>query len=148
MNPIQIRIYFIAFILILTPCIYAQSGNEILGEWLPSKGNAHIKISRYGDYFSGRITWLKDPIDDKTGKPQLDKNNPDSKMHKVPLLGYLIMQGFKFNGNEWSGGTIYDPENGKLYSCRVKLKDKNTLDVRGFIGISLIGRSDTWTRVK
>jgi uncharacterized protein (DUF2147 family) len=126
----------------------AQKAEDVLGEWLPSQGKAHIKISKYGDYFSGRIVWLEEPNDEKTGKPKIDNKNPDVKRQNTPILGLLLMQGFKFDDGVWSDGTIYDAESGKVYKCTLKLKDKNTLEVRGFIGISLIGRTDVWTRFK
>jgi uncharacterized protein (DUF2147 family) len=57
--------------------------------------------------------------------------------------------GFEFKSeNNWEKGTIYDPENGKTYSCKIYLENKNTMKIRGYIGISLIGRTDTWTRIK
>lgn len=140
--------FLIAFLFLSNLFSSAQKADDILGEWTPSHGKAHVKISKYGDYYSGRVVWLREPLDEETGKPKVDKNNPDPKRRNTPILGYLLMQGFKFEDGEWTGGTIYDPENGKSYSCKIKLKDAKTLDVRGFIGISLIGRTDTWTRFK
>ena len=104
----------------------AQKSEDILGEWLPSEGKAHIKISKYGEYFSGRIVWLEEPNDEKTGKRKVDKKNPDIKRQNTSILGLLLMQGFKFDDGVWSDGTIYDAESGKTYSCTIKLKDKNT----------------------
>jgi uncharacterized protein (DUF2147 family) len=63
------------------------------------------------------------------------------------VLGLVILTGFKFDTDEWSDGDIYDPEKGKTYSCTLSLKDSGTLKVRGYIGISLIGRTEIWTRV-
>jgi uncharacterized protein (DUF2147 family) len=51
------------------------------------------------------------------------------------------------DGNSYEDGTIYDPENGKTYSCTIEMVNANTLNVRGYIGISLIGRTDVWKRV-
>ena len=63
-----------------------------------------------------------------------------------PVIGLVILTGFKFNGDDgWKGGDIYDPESSKTYSSGIYLKDKNTLKLRGFIGISLFGRTETWT---
>ncbi len=63
------------------------------------------------------------------------------------LVGLEIFNGFSYDGDgEWSGGSIYDPNSGKTYSCKLKLVDHDTLKVRGFIGISLIGRTETWKR--
>jgi uncharacterized protein (DUF2147 family) len=122
--------------------------DDILGVWLTKEGKGHVKISRYGDYFSGRIIWLKEPNDPDTGKPKLDKNNPNEKMRNTPILNYLVLQNFKFDDGVWTGGTIYDPTSGDTYKCKMKMQDRNTLEVRGFVGISLIGRTDYWYRVK
>jgi uncharacterized protein (DUF2147 family) len=57
------------------------------------------------------------------------------------------LSGFKFAGdNLWEDGTIYDPENGKTYRCKITLESPNRLNVRGFVGISLFGRTTVWTR--
>jgi len=66
-----------------------------------------------------------------------------------PLIGMEIIWGMKGKNGSYSGGKIMDPESGKVYKCKIKLSDdKNQLDVRGYIGFSLIGRSQTWYRVK
>jgi uncharacterized protein (DUF2147 family) len=60
----------------------------------------------------------------------------------------LILRGFvSTENNLWENGKIYDPKNGKDYSCKITMIDNNKLDVRGFIGISLLGRTETWTRI-
>jgi uncharacterized protein (DUF2147 family) len=66
------------------------------------------------------------------------------------ILGMNIVEGLWKSGDQWEGGTITDPENGKEYSCKIKFKNGNPdqLEVRGFLGISLLGRSQTWYRVK
>jgi uncharacterized protein (DUF2147 family) len=63
------------------------------------------------------------------------------------LRGITILQGFHYAGEQvWQGGTIYDPNSGKTYKSTITLVDRNTLKVRGFVGVSLFGRSHTWTR--
>jgi uncharacterized protein (DUF2147 family) len=139
------------FVLILLPFIghsVSNDGDKILGKWVVGSGKAHILIYKYGEKYAGKIAWLKEPLNEK-GQPKMDKNNPDASKHTNPLLGNVNMLGFEYDGdNTWEDGTIYDSENGKTYSCTMKLKDDNTLDVRGYIGISMIGRTDTWKRVK
>ena len=79
--------------------------------------------------------------------PNLDNNNPDKTKINNPVIGLLILTGFKFNGDDkWEGGKIYDPESGKTYSSNLTLQDKNTLKVRGYVGISLFGRTEVWSR--
>lgn len=112
-------------------------------------------------------------IDDKTGKPKAivliyqEKGKlfgkieatlqPDAK--KVcddckderkgqPIVGMVIVRGLALHGDEYSGGDILDPDNGKVYRCKMRVTEHgNQLSVRGFIGFSLLGRSQIWTRV-
>ncbi len=65
-----------------------------------------------------------------------------------PVLGMVIIKGLEKDGDEYNGGTIMDPNNGKVYKCYIELNGANKLDVRGYIGFSLLGRTQTWTRVK
>lgn len=132
--------------------VSAQQSNEadrLVGVWEPSHGKAKIKIDKIGEKYYGKIVWLKIPKDPETGDPKVDKNNPDENLRKTPLLGYRILKDFSYTEkDEWSEGTIYDPENGNTYNCIIKMSDENTLDIRGFIGISTFGRTDVWKRLK
>jgi len=131
---------------------YSQkySENDVVGIWLNQDSDAHIKIYRDGENFLGKIIWMVHPIDTLTGKPKLDKNNPDEELQKRPIDGLVIIKDFEFDADddEWEDGEIYDPKNGKTYSCRMELEDMNTLEVRGYIGFSFIGRTVIWTRLK
>jgi len=126
---------------------YSQNkADDILGVWLTGgKEPAKVQITKIGERFYGKIIWLKNPTEN--GKPRIDGNNPNKEKSNNPIIGLVILKDFKFNGDdEWKGGDIYDPENGKTYSSYMYLKDKNTLKVRGYVGVSLIGRTETWTR--
>lgn len=131
---------------------YSEEADKIQGTWLNQEGTAHVQIFRavngaYAGKYYGKIVWLKEP--NENGKPKLDKNNPDESKKKTPLMGLLLLKDFTYDEDdkEWSGGTIYDPKNGKTYSCYMSL-DGTKLNVRGYIGISVIGRTAVWTRVK
>lgn len=128
----------------------AKGGDALIGIWEPSHGKARIKIDKIADKYYGRIVWLKEPKDPDTGEPKLDKNNPDESMQSAPLRGYRMLKDFEYNAEdeEWVEGTIYDPENGNTYSSVIKLKDNNTLDIRGFIGMKTFGRTDEWKRLE
>jgi uncharacterized protein (DUF2147 family) len=119
--------------------------DAIVGVWLTGgKEPAKIQVYRSGDKFYGKIAWMKNPLLD--GKPRVDRNNPDKSKQNQPILGLVLLQQFKFDDDEWTDGKIYDPESGKTYSCNISLKNNNTLKVRGYIGVSLIGRTEVWTR--
>ena len=121
--------------------------DAIIGVWKTGEGNAMVRIYKNGDKYQGKVVWLKEPIDTETGKPKLDKNHPDESARTRPVLGLVNIWGFVYKGDKvWDEGNIYDPKNGNTYSCTIKLESANTLEVRGYIGVSLIGRTDTWTR--
>jgi len=126
---------------------YSQNPDAILGTWLTAKKDAKIEITKHKDKFYGKIVWLKEP--NENGKPKVDKENPNEKLRSRSIIGLLILKDFVHVGNnQWKDGEIYDPNNGKTYSCKMKLANSNQLDIRGYIGISLFGRTETWTRAK
>jgi uncharacterized protein (DUF2147 family) len=120
-----------------------------LGVWTNTEKKATFEIFKCGDKLCGKIVSLTVPLDPTTGKVKLDSQNPDPKLRTRPRLGLEFMQGFSYDGdNKWDNGKIYDPETGKTYSCYMKMESANTMEVKGYIGFSLIGKSQTWTRVK
>jgi uncharacterized protein (DUF2147 family) len=126
----------------------AAQGVTPVGDWLTEKQSGLIEIYRCtgGDTLCGRLVWFRIRPDDPN--PQaLDLNNPDPSQRNQPLCGFTFMVGFKPDGsNRWDDGAIYDPDSGKTYHATMKLRDDGTLDLHGYIGISLIGRSEIWTR--
>jgi uncharacterized protein (DUF2147 family) len=133
----------------------AADGEELLlGKWLTDNDDSVVEISRCGDRFCGRIISLREPTyaakDPEAGKPQHDRENPDKSLRARPLVGLELLKGFTYSGDgEWEGGTIYDPANGKTYKCEIAAAEGGKkLKVRGFIGISLIGRTTLWRRAQ
>ena len=127
--------------------VFAQKKDDILGKWLNPTGEGQIEIYKRGDKFFGKLAWIKEP-NDQHGKPKTDEKNPTESLRNKPILGLEILKNFIFDDGKWIDGTIYDPKSGKTYSCKLTLKDNNLLNVRGFIGVSLIGRTEVFKRVK
>jgi uncharacterized protein (DUF2147 family) len=129
---------------------FSVSNNDpdaIVGVWKTGDGNAMVRIYKNGEKYQGKIVWLKEPLDPETGKPKLDKNHSDEASRKRQILGLINIWGFtQTEKNVWEEGNIYDPKNGNTYSCTIKMTNSNTLEVRGYIGVSLIGRTDVWTK--
>jgi uncharacterized protein (DUF2147 family) len=144
------RIITVLTALILSVTAFAQNApDDIVGDWKNGEGTGVVQIFKTtSGHYAGKIIWLKEPIDPDTGKPKLDKRNPDESKRTVATLGLVNLKAFTYNAEkkQWENGTIYDPKKGKQYSCKINMEGSNTLKVRGFIGISLIGRTDTWTR--
>lgn len=137
--------YFLMGLFVLLYNTSMAQEDPIEGIWLNEEKIAKVKIYRAkNDKFYGKIVWLKEPLRD--GKPKTDIENPDASKRNEPIDGLLILKGFeKEDDNEYEDGTIYDPKNGKTYSCVMTL-DGDVLDVRGYVGFSWIGRTTTWTR--
>lgn len=126
---------------------YAQSA---IGTWKTiddksGQEKSFVEISQAKDgSLHGKVVKILTP-----GKENAKCDDCKGDLKGKPINGMEILWGLKPDGkNEWSGGQIMDPNNGKTYKAKMKLKDANTLDVRGFIGVSLLGRTQTWYRVK
>jgi uncharacterized protein (DUF2147 family) len=116
-----------------------------LGQW--QNEDATFEIFENEGKLAGRIVDLKEPLRD--GKPKVDIHNSDPSKRSRPVMGMMFMYGFaKKSETKWENGTIYDPKSGNTYSCTMELDGPDKLKVRGYIGISLIGRTDVWTRVR
>lgn len=140
-------------LLALSLSAYAANPEDILGIWNTEDNKAKVEIFKCGDTYCGKINWLKDPNypagskEGTPGTPKIDHNNPDPALRSRPVLGLPFMTDFAYvGGNSWTGGRLYDPEKGKTYSGKITLISPHELDLRGYIGISLIGRTSKWTR--
>jgi len=124
----------------------AQKQDEIVGRWQNSSGEGQIEIYKKGNKYYGKLAWMKEPNLD--GKPKVDTKNPEDNLKKRPLLNLEILKDFSYKDGKWTDGTIYDPKSGKTYSCNMTLKSTDVLNVRGYVGVSLLGRTEVFKRVK
>ena len=132
-----------AFVALL---ISSLSFAQIEGKWKTiddetgqAKSIVEVFKKSNGQYY-GKITQLlAKPENETCVKCTDDRKNK-------PLIGLEIIRGLKKSGNEFTGGTITDPKTGKTYKCTIT-RDGNKLNVRGYVGFSLIGRTQTWHKV-
>lgn len=137
------------FIALLLSPLFAWAGNtDVTGKWKTiddetGKPKSIVEIFKDGEEIKGRILELINPPEPD---PVCKECSGDKK--DKPVKGLEFMWGLKESDKgEWSGGQILDPKNGKVYKCRLRLKEDGAkLEVRGFIGFSLLGRSQTWNR--
>lgn len=126
--------------------------SDILGVWKTEKGEAKVEIFMCGERFCGRIIWLKNPVytdsrDGDIGAPVIDRKNPDPTLRSRPVLGLRILEGFiPEGGSNWGNGTCYDPMSGHTYRGKMHLVSPDRLELRGYVGIPLFGRTSVWTR--
>lgn len=139
------RLFFLFLPLFLLSHAQASTDpDDILGFWLTDDGQAKIEIYNENGKYSGKVVWLQ-RMKNEDGSQRMDKNNPDETLQKRPLLGLNLINNFVFDGGKWEDGKIYDPESGKTYACIIRKKGEK-LEVRGYIGISMFGRTVVWTK--
>jgi len=139
---ILIRVLLLS--LVAGPVLAAGSAGDVAGTWLSGDGDGLVEIRLAGDGLSGVV--LGSPNDDPS-RPDSDRLNPDPALRERPLKGLEIFSDFRYEGQGvWSGGRIYDPNSGNTYRCTIRVIDRDTLEMRGYIGIPLFGRTETWRR--
>lgn len=140
----MIRTILIAGLLALfasTASAASYQANDISGIWQTQSGG-YLQIYKAGGAYEGKVVGSKD------GKSRVDENNPDKSRRGRRLLGVVVLRGLKSEGDgSYGGGSIYDPSNGKTYKAKATLKGPDTLDARGYIGFSLLGKTQTWHRI-
>jgi uncharacterized protein (DUF2147 family) len=141
------KIAFSCLFVLIVQFTYAQKSDDILGKWLTATGEGQIEIYKKGNKYFGKLVWINDPNDEK-GKLKTYLLNPNPSLRNKPVMGMELLKDFVYEDKRWTDGTIYDPNSGKTYSCNLNLKNFQQLTVRGYIGISLLGRSEVWRRVK
>ncbi|WP_412464016.1 DUF2147 domain-containing protein [Flavobacterium mekongense] len=139
------KTYLILGFLLISQSSFSQT---ILGKWTTiddETGNkkAVVEIFEEQGKFFGKIIEILEPEKRKQKCTKCEGADKDK-----PILGLTIIKGLTKNGTSYEGGAITDPKNGKTYRCKISLEGKDKLIVRGYLGISLFGRSQTWIRQK
>jgi uncharacterized protein (DUF2147 family) len=126
---------------------WAQQANDIAGVWLNEEKDAKIEVYREGDDFFGKIIWIED-FANKAEEDKVDSKNPDPQLRTRSKMGLVILHDLKFDDDEWSDGEIYDARSGKMYSLTATMDGMDVLNLRGYVGMSLFGKTTSWTRVE
>ena len=139
-----VRLFLTVLLFIIANIVLGQAAlvpDGIVGTWMTEDRTGEIAIYRQGNLYFGKIIG-------GTSDEEFDVHNPDEARRGDPLVGLVILKDLRFDGDgEWNEGTVYDPKNGKRYSCKVTLLDRDKLKITGYIGFSWIGRSEVWERI-
>ncbi len=133
----------------MAPQALAASTDNLKGFWTSKeKRDSLIEIYDCGEHLCGRLVSLTEPLGDDD-LPRKDVNNQDESLRDRPLAGIVFLTGFTHNAQKkaWDGGRIYNARDGKTYKSTLTFKD-GELNVRGFVGISLFGKTDLWVEVE
>ena len=146
------KLLFLSFqtltlLIFIAGSLLAQDG--IIGKWKTiddetGKEKSVVEIYMVGDKMHGKVIKLfRGPDEDPD--PVCDKCDSDDARYNKKVIGMEILTGLeKDSDTEWEDGEILDPKNGKVYDCDIELEEKGKLKVRGYIGLSLLGRTQYW----
>lgn len=124
---------------------YASNMDAILGTWMHEDKQSKMLIYKVGKQYFGKVVWLRNPL--QNGKPTLDSQNENPSLRSKTIMGLVLMANLVFDETEnyWANGMVYDPRSGKSYACKLTLKNKNTLAMRGYIGKPMFGKTILFT---
>ena len=131
--------------LLASPAALVAEPGEIEGTWINGDGDGLIELVIEDGELQGRIVGSTDDPDNLR-PARLDEKNPDPALRSRKLIGLIFLSGFRFDDGRWTGGRIYDPNSGNTYRGTIRVIDRETLSLRGYVGLPLFGRSDTWKR--
>jgi len=137
----------LALLLLLLP-VAAHAAAPIDGVWLVQEKDAHIRIGIFQGARVGRIVFVRDSLD-TSGHLRRDHKNPDPALRGHVMRDLVIVSALEPTSRDsthWKA-KVYDPRNGKTYSAKISLPSPDKLDLRGYVGVSLFGRTAHWTRV-
>ncbi len=135
---------------VLTIGVVAQNPLAVCGKWYTAEKKSVVEIVEKDGVFYGTILKVN-PVHYVNGEPKKDKENPDPALRNRSREGIEILKDFSYNSkdDQWTDGTIYDPESGKTYSCYMRFTDEHTLKVKWYVaGIKWLGRSTEWVKVE
>ncbi len=143
---IQLTVAFVLAVTLHSSSGDAAASGSLAGTWRTEGGRSHVRFSRCGGGWCGRVVWLRISTD-SSGKPLKDENNPDPGLRNRNLLGLRIFYNLTAKGGEgvWQGH-VYNPQDGDVYNAFLTVESERRLRVKGCIGEILCG-TQTWSRV-
>ncbi len=141
MNNKLVAIFTLFLSFFLQINTFANPADEIIGTYWGPEKDGKIEIYKIGKKYFGKISWGKEP--------RKDTENPDPALRNRDVIGLTFLHDFVYDGNgTWEEGTIYDPKSGKTYDSKITIDSDGNLKLRGYVGISLFGRTEIFTRIK
>lgn len=132
----------------ITAKLQAQTNEKnIVGIWESDKKDVRMEFFKDGDHYSAKLLWGNLVVEKDGVTSKKDTKNPDKQLRNRDIIGIVSLTGLKWNGKEYTDGKIYDPPSGDTYTCKAWIED-GKLSLRGYLGISLLGKTVTWHKYK
>ncbi|WP_221392279.1 DUF2147 domain-containing protein [Dyadobacter sp. NIV53] len=141
----KLALSILLFLFSLITFAQNNDADRIIGEWLNEDKDGKIEIYKTGNTYFGKVIWGNSIYEDDGQTLKKDLKNPDEKLRQRNILNMVVLSNFTYSEDIFDNGKIYDPKSGKTYNCTMKLKD-NKLEIRGYVGISLLGHSTYWEK--
>jgi uncharacterized protein (DUF2147 family) len=145
---IHMKVLKLAFLLMLmaTTNLRAQTNqSSIVGTWESDEKDVRMEYFQDGDHYSARLLWGNKIVEADGTTSKKDQKNPDPSLRSRNIIGIVSLTGLDWTGKDYEGGKIYDPPSGKTYNCKAWVEN-DRLYLRGFMGVSLMGRTVVWHR--
>lgn len=141
--------YLFIFVFMFNTAFSQIQSDAIIGTWLSEAKDLKVEVYRQKNQYFGKMIWFDCPMNTPPMEHYRDKENPNILLRNRSWLGMILLKDLVFDGkNEWVNGDIYDPNSGNTYRSKVKLLDAQTLHVRGYLGIPLLGKTMVFKREK
>ncbi|WP_192350052.1 DUF2147 domain-containing protein [Algoriphagus sp. Y33] len=145
------KIILLASILIVSVAAFAQKlpSDKLIGVWESVDSDPKLKFEFYksGDKYFGKLLHASNMYEEDGKTPKKDFKNPDEKLRDRSRYGITNITNLTYEDGEYTGGKLYNPEEGRSYSVMVKLTSANEMDFRGYVGFSLLGKTMKFKRV-
>ena len=141
--------YIFLFIFTCNMAFSQTQSDAIVGTWLSEVKDLKVEVYKQKNQFYGKMIWFDCPMNTPPMDHYKDKENPNVSLRNRSWLGMVLLKDLIFDGkNEWVNEDIYDPNSGSTYRSKVKLLNAQTLHVRGYFGIPLLGKTMVFNREK
>jgi uncharacterized protein (DUF2147 family) len=146
------KIVFLTLMLLAAIGSYAQKlpADAITGMWASEDSDVQLRfdIFRSGTGYSGKLLWASTMFEADGKTPKKDFKNPDKSLRSRSRQNIVNITGLIYKDSEYVSGKLYNPDDGRTYSLKAKLKSKDQLEFRGYVGISLLGQTMRFKRMQ
>ncbi|WJS93334.1 DUF2147 domain-containing protein [Flavobacterium johnsoniae] len=141
------KILFLILLAVASKMQAQVNEKSIVGVWESDKKDVRMEFFKDGANYSAKLLWGNLVVEKDGITSKKDSKNPDVRLRSRNILGITSLTGLEWNGKEYTNGKIYDPPSGDTYTCKAWIED-GKLNLRGYLGISLLGKTVTWHRYK
>lgn len=145
MKAVKVLLLTLMAMATMTTLRAQTSANAIVGTWESDQKDVRMEYFQDGDHYSARLLWGNKIVETDNVTSKKDAKNPDPGLRTRNIIGIVSLTGLRWDGKEYADGKIYDPPSGKTYNCKAWMEG-DKLQLRGFLGLSMMGRTVSWHR--